>query len=57
MRDALELKGRPAPATLDEPDIKILCTWRLARIFATWSLQVDGTIRALGPIVMRYPVL
>jgi hypothetical protein len=56
LRDALELKGRPAPRDTRQTDIKVLCTLRLARIFATWSLQVDGTIRALGPIVMSYPV-
>jgi hypothetical protein len=46
LRDVLELKGRPAPRDTRQTDIKVLCTLRLARIFATWSLQVDGTIRA-----------
>src|SRR5687768_10831639 len=37
LRDALELKGRPVPRDTRQTGVKVLCTLRLARIFATWS--------------------
>jgi hypothetical protein len=53
LRDALELKRRPARAILGKTDIKALCALRLARILVTWSLQVDGRIRDRGFQLMQ----